>query len=197
MFVQVIEGHTSDPEGLARYGESWQEKVGPVAVGFVGVTAGSTADGRTVTFACFESEAAARKNEALAEQSAWAEGLGKYYDAPPTFTESTDVEQLFGGPAKDAGFVQVMKVSSVDRVKAKELDDSFDTFKHLRPDLLGTLRVWTGPDSFVEANYFESEAAARAGEKAEMPPEVDALMAEFGDAMANTEFLDLTLSQVR
>jgi hypothetical protein len=96
-----------------------------------------------------------------------------------------------------AGFVQVMKVSSVDRVKAKELDGGFEKFKHLRPDLLGTLRVWTGPDSFVEANYFESEAAARAGEKADMPPEVDALMAEFGDAMANTEFLDLTVMQVR
>src|SRR4051795_8076644 len=107
MFVQVVEGHTSDPDAMVRQGARWQETVGPVAVGFLGVTAGSTADGRSIAIVRFESEAAARKNEALPEQQAWAAEMGKAYDGPPTFTDSTDVEELFGGPSKDAGFVQV------------------------------------------------------------------------------------------
>ncbi len=52
--------------------------------------------------------------------------------------------------------------------------------------------MWTGPDSCVEFNYFTSESEARAGETQEMPPELQAMMEEFGDLMKNTEFFDLT-----
>ena len=51
--------------------------------------------------------------------------------------------------------------------------------------------MWTGPDAYVEAAYFTSEAEARAGEKAEVPEDIQPLMAEFGEIMANTEFIDL------
>ena len=84
-----------------------------------------------------------------------------------------------------------MKVTGVDRAKAKELDDQFATFSSLRPDLLGVFRIWTGPDSAVDVNYFTNEAEARAGESKELPPEMQQLMAEFGELMKNTEFLDL------
>ena len=57
--------------------------------------------------------------------------------------------------------------------------------------------MWTGPDSLLEANYFTSEAEARANESKEMPEEVQALMAEFGDMMQNTEFLDLSDPMLR
>ena len=88
------------------------------------------------------------------------------------FTESSDVTEFLGGGSDEAGFVQVMKVSGVDRAKVERLDASFDKFANLRPDLLGGLRVWTGPDAYVEAAYFTSEAEARAGEKAEVPEEL-------------------------
>ena len=52
-------------------------------------------------------------------------------------------------------------------------------------------------DSCVEVNYFTSEAEARAGEKQEMPPELQATFVEFQDVMANTEFLDLSDPQLR
>ena len=84
-----------------------------------------------------------------------------------------------------------MKVSGVDRAKVERLDASFDKIAELRPDLLGGLRVWTGPDAYVEAAYFTSEAEARAGEKAEVPEDLQPMMAEFREIMANTEFIDL------
>ncbi len=197
MFVQIIEGKTKDVEGLMRQGERWQSEVGPGAVGFLGVTAGATADGRTITIARFESEEAARANSARPEQSAWWAEMSKYYDGEPTFTESSDVEQLLGGGSNDAGFVQIMKSRGVSRARVAELDAVFDKFSTLRPDLIGSVRIWTGADSCVEANYFTSEAEARAGEKKEMPADVQAMVVEFSDVMKDTEFLDLTHLMLR
>jgi hypothetical protein len=192
MFVQIIEGKTKDPEGLLRRGEVWQSEVRPGAVGFLGVTAGTTADGRAITIARFESAEAASANGARPEQSAWWAETSKCYDGEPTFTGSSDVEELLGGGSNDAGFVQIMKSRGVDRARMAELDAAFDKLSALRPDLLGSLRIWTGADACVEANYFTSEAAAREGEKKDMPADVQAMMVEFSDVMKDTEFLDLT-----
>jgi hypothetical protein len=197
MFVQIIEGKARDAEGLKRQGDRWAEEVGPGAVGFLGVTSGVTADGRAITIARFESEEAAKANAARPEQSAWWSEMAKYYDGEPTFTESSDVEQFLAGGSNDAGFVQIMKSRGVDRARMAKLDKAFEKFASLRPDLIGGTRVWTGPDSLLEANYFTSEADARANETKEMPEEVQALMAEFGDMMQNTEFLDLSDPMLR
>jgi hypothetical protein len=196
MFVQLIEGRTTDAEGLERQGERWQAEVRPGAVGYLGVTSGVTADGRSIAIVRFESEAAARANSERPEQSAWWADTSKFFDGDVDFTESSDVTEFLGGGSDEAGFVQVMKVSGVDRAQVERLDQTFEQFAKLRPDLLGGLRVWTGPDRYVEAAYFSSEADARAGEQAELPAEVQATMAEFQEVMANTEFLDLTDPQL-
>lgn len=197
MFVQIIEGRTNDADGMAAMGDKWQESVRPVSVGYLGVTAGSAADGRSIAIVRFESEEAARANSQLPEQTAWFEEMVKYYDGEPTFTESSDTTEHLGGGSNDAGFVQIMKVNDVDRATVERLDGSFEKIAHLRPDLLGILRVWTGPGSYVEAAYFTSEAEARKGESAEMPDEVQAVMAEFAPIMAKTEFIDLPNPQLR
>lgn len=191
MYVQIMEGRTSDPEGIRRQGERWQQELRPDAVGFLGVTAGTTADGRTIAVVRFESEELARANSERTEQSAWFAEMEKYFDGPPSFTGSSDVDTFLGGPSLEAGFVQVMKVRGADRAHVARLDAAFEQVAHLRPDLLGGLRVWTGDDSYVETNYFTSEAEARAGESKEFPAEVTDLLAEFADAIANTEWLDL------
>jgi len=196
MFVQIIEGKTSDAEGLKRQGERWQAELRPGAKGFLGVTSGVTADGRTITIVRFESESAARANSQRPEQGAWFAETAKYYDGDPTFTESSDVEEFLGGGTDKAGFVQVMKTKNVDRATMRKLDEQFEKFQSLRPDLLGSFRVWTGPKSCIEAAYFTSEAEARAGEQKEMPAEVQAVMAEFETVMANTEYFDLTDPQL-
>lgn len=196
MFVQIIEGQTSDPDGLKRQGEQWHTDVRPGAIGFLGLTAGVAADGRAITIARFESEDAARTNSDRPEQSAWWADTEKYYDGAVSFTGSTDTTSLLGGGSNDAGFVQIMKASGVKRAEVERLDASLEEYAHLRPDLLGSLRVWTAPDAYVEAAYFTSEAEARAGEQIELPEALQATMASFQEILANTEFIDLTDPQL-
>ena len=191
MFVQMLEGRTTDAAGLARQGERWQTEVRPSAVGFLGATSGVTEDEQAITIVRFESEDAARANSDRPEQGAWWAETEKYYEGDVRFTESSDVTELMGGGSDAAGFVQVMKVAGVDRALVERLDGSFEQLAALRPDLIGGLRVWTGPDRYTEAIYFTSEADARAGEQVEMPGELQAALADFEEIMARTEFLDL------
>lgn len=196
MFVQIIEGRTNDGEGLKRQGERWQVELRPSAPGFLGVTAGSTADGRAITIARFESEAAARANSDRAEQGAWWAETAKYYEGDISFTESTDVQQLLAGGSDDAGFVQVMKIRGVDRARLERVDRELPRFSALRPDLIGVVRVWTGPTSCMDVNYFTSEGEARAGEATPIPEDLQPLMAEFQDLTRDTEFYDLSDPQL-
>ena len=197
MFVQIIEGRTNDAKALAERGEAWQSDVGAGAVGFLGVTAGATADGKAITIARFESEEAARANSERPEQGAWWADTAKLYDGEPTFTESSDVTEWLGGGSNDAGFVQIMKTTGADRAKLEKMDEQFSKFTELRPDLLGGVRIWTGKDTCVEVAYFTSEEEARKGEKAEMPDDLQKLMEGLGEAMGQVEYLDLTDPHLR
>ncbi len=86
-----------------------------------------------------------------------------------SFTDSEDVETFLDGGSNDAGFVQIMR-GSADRDQLHALDAGFEEVAgDWRPDIIGGVRVWTGPDRYTEANYFTSEAEAREGEKKEPP----------------------------
>jgi hypothetical protein len=196
MFVQIIEGRTGNPDALIDHGDRWQREVRPGAIGYLGVTSGVTADGRAIAIVRFEDESSARANAARPEQTAWFEGMAKLYDGDVSFTESSDTTEWLGGGSNEAGFVQVMKSTGVDRARVEKMDEAFEPFTHLRPDLLGGLRIWTGPDSCVDVAYFTSEAEARKGEQAEMPDELTKLMGEF-EGMGQTDYLDLTDPQLR
>jgi hypothetical protein len=196
MFVQVIEGRTKDPAAIVERGERWQQELRPGAIGFLGVTAGVTADGRAITIARFKDEEAARANAARPEQTAWFEGMAKLYEEPPTFSESTDVTEWLGGGSDDAGFVQVMKFAGVDRAEVERLDAALEPFADQRPDLLGGVRIWTGRDSCLDVAYFTSEAEARKGEQAELPEEAQKIMADL-QAAGEPEYLDLSEPFIR
>jgi hypothetical protein len=196
MFVQVIEAKTSDPKGVVEQGERWQQDVRPGAIGFLGITAGVAADGRVIAIVRFKDKASARANAERPEQGAWFEGMAKLYDGESSFTESSDVTEWMGGGSNDAGFVQVMKSKGVDRAQIERMDAAFESYTSQRPDLLGGLRVWTGPDSCFDVAYFTSEADARKGEQAEIPEELQKLMSEFTGGMGETEYLDLTDPQL-
>jgi hypothetical protein len=192
MFVQIIEGRVADRDGLRRQMDNWNSELRPGAAGFLGSTAGVTDDGRTLALARFESAAAAQANSDRPEQGRWWAETEKYFDGPVTFTDSEDVETLLGGGSDDAGFIQVMKGRGTDRDRLHAIDEGFEEHAgSWRPDLIGVVRTWTGPDSYVEVAYFTSEADAREGETKEPPPELAAQMGEFEDLMANVEFLDL------
>jgi hypothetical protein len=191
MFVQVIEGRVVDRERLREQLDRWNAKLRPGATGFVGSTAGVSDDGRAIVLARFESADAARANSGRPEQGEWWAATEGCFDGGATFNDSDEVDEYLGGGSDDAGFVQVMKYHGVDRGRVTAMDGESEQLASLRPDLIGGIRVWTGPDSAVEAAYFTSEAEAREGEKRPPPPEFAGLMAEFESMMANTEFIDL------
>jgi hypothetical protein len=166
MFVQVIKGKVSDPAAVRRQNERWRKEVQPGATGFLGSTVGVAADGTFVALARFADEAAAKKNSARAEQSAWWAETAKMFDGEPTFRESTDITTLFDGGSDRAGFVQVMEGSVKDRAKAQafETPEMLEELRAARPDLIGSVRAWFPGGAFVDAAYFTSEEDARKGE---------------------------------
>ena len=73
MFAQVIQGRTSDPEGVQAAMDRWLQELAPGAIGWLGSTAGVTDDGRFIAVARFESAEAADRNSRRPEQTLWWE----------------------------------------------------------------------------------------------------------------------------
>ena len=142
----------------------------PQASGFLGTTAGVTDGGRFIAVVRFESAAAAQANSQRPEQGRWWGETERRFEGEVTFTDSDDVETFLAGGSNDAGFVQVMKGAEVDRERVRAMDRAFEEHAAtFRPDLIGALRAWTGPDRYVEVGYFTSEAEAREGEARSHP----------------------------
>ncbi len=179
MFVQVIQGHVSDPEEVRAQLDRWMTEVAPGAVGWLGSTSGVTEDGQLIALARFESEEAAQQNSDRPEQTAWWEGMAALFNGAPVFHNSTTVDIDAPGDPSQAGFVQVMQGRSSDPDRARELmaDDSID-WAAARPDILGSVSVGHDGDAWTMALYFTSEVAAREGEQKEPPPEMQEMMQE-------------------
>ena len=193
MFVQVISGSVGDAAALREEWSRWDRDLRPGAIGFSGATAGVSDEGRFVALARFESAEAAAANSARPEQGEWWAAVAKTLSGEASFADSDDVETLMGGGSDDAGFVQIIEADDADRAALQAFDELFE--RHAaswRPEIVGALRVWTGPTSYVEAAYFTSEAAARAGEGSEPPAELAPRMGEFREAMSTARFTDLS-----
>jgi quinol monooxygenase YgiN len=165
MFIQIIEGKTSDADGFRRFLQERRTEAMKAAIGFLGATTAIAADGTVVAMARFESAEKAAKNAARPEQTAFFEELKQYLAGEPTFHDSTEVETFLGGGSDDAGFVQFMIGTATDKAKAKASEkDMTPTLESMRPDILGGITAWDG-DWWCQAIYFTSEADAREGEK--------------------------------
>jgi hypothetical protein len=180
MFAQVIQGRTSDPEGLRAAMDRWMAELQPGAVGWLGSTMGVTDDGQALAVARFESVEAAGRNAQRPEQTAWWEATQQLFDGDVTFQDSEDVAVEMTGDPDRAGFVQVMTGQVTDPVRAREVMDQFsrDAMAQLRPDILGSLMIGHDEGRWTRVMYFTSEAAAREGERKEPPPEFQAMMDE-------------------
>src|SRR5215217_4524777 len=121
MFVQVIQGRTSQPQALVDAFDRWKADLSSGATGWLGSTGGVTEDGRVIVVARFESEEAAMTNSARPEQDAWWSETAKLLDGDVTFSDSTDVDVDVNGDPDRAGFVQVMSGRVSDPRRAKEL----------------------------------------------------------------------------
>ena len=196
MFVQVIEGKTSDVEGVRRILERWTTDVAPSAPGWLGTTAGVTDDGTLIAVARFDSPEDARANSDRDEQGQWFTEFAKHLDGDPTFINCPDVTPIMGGGSDDAGFVQVMqsRVLDVDKLRAggaamEALPDS----AFGRTDIIGGIAALSeDQQSLTQVMYFTSEEEARAGESTPPPPEMlEAMQAWEGATDENTRYLDL------
>jgi hypothetical protein len=195
MFVQVIQGKVKDAEGLRRQMTKWDQELKPGAQGFLGSTAGITAEGEFIALARFEDEASARANSDSAAQTAWWEETSGYLD-DTMFHDCTLVDLSAGGGSDSAGFVQVIQGKTTDVARSRELErESESQMSDLRPDVIGSVTAYHPENGrFTTAIYFTSEAEARAKEK-EMSDsqEFEAFMKEW-QAISDGEpkYLDLT-----
>jgi hypothetical protein len=193
MFAQVIQGKTSNPEGLDAALNQWQQDLAPGANGWLGSTSGVTADGRAIAVVRFESEEAARRNSNRPEQDRWWSETSNLFDGEPTFRDSTDVTVDVQGDPDQAGFVQVMQGRSTDPERARKLmDQDADKWAEFRPDVIGSVTIGHEDSGYTMVLYFTSEAEAREGERKEPPPELQAQMEEMNKlSVGETEFYDL------
>ena len=159
--------------------------------GWLGGTYGFTDDDRFLGIVRFDS-AGACKEAASTSQAAilWA-GAEDLFDGRPEIHESEDISMMLQGGSDSAGFVQVMKgrVADADRFRHFMTDTEMTSMLHeARPEIIGATFAIEPDGTFTETVAFTDEAAAREGEKKEMPAD---MQADFESAMADVEFLDL------
>jgi len=194
MFVQVITARTSDATAVKAAMDRWQSELAAGSIGWLGTTAGVTADGRFIAFARFESAEQAQRNSERPEQDQWWAETAKLFDSEPEFADSSDIVVDLAGDPDAAGFVQAMRGRSTDPVRARELMDSHpDEWRAYRPDLIGSVAALFESGRWAMAAYFTTEAEARAGEQKEPPAELKAEMDELASlAAGEPEYFDLT-----
>ena len=199
MFVQVIQGRTSDGDGLSAAVERWVDELAPGAAGWIGSTTGVTDDGRAVLVAVFESEEAARRNSTRSEQGGWWAETERLFDGPVSFQDSTDVVVDLRGDPDHAGFVQVMRGRTSDPERARQLMTlDPEEWAAYRPDVIGSLEIGHDDGGYTVVLWFTSEEEARQGERKEVPLELRTSMEEMAKlAVGDTEYLDLRRPLVR
>src|SRR5947209_5749424 len=161
-----MEGRVGDRNGLQAQLAAWMSDLQPGADGWLGTTAGVTADGMFIAVTRFESQDAAKANSDRPEQGEWWEKTAATFDGDVAFTDCPDVDAFGAGGSDDAGFVQVM-MGRADRAAILPLADELDAvLRRVRPDVIGGTAAWPGNGTFIQTVYFTSEGEARANEGA-------------------------------
>ncbi|MBJ8348870.1 hypothetical protein [Antrihabitans sp. YC2-6] len=192
MFIQVIQGHASDADGLRRCMDRWADELEPGATGYLGTTCGLCDDGTFIALARFESEDAARRNSERPEQGVWWAETERCFDGPVTFMDCPEVTQWMGGGSDEAGFVQIMEGHTSDPARMRELlTQAGERIHELRPEILGGTMSTFGDDGYVEAIYFTSEADARAHEHIDIPDDLRTLFEEENRLAGDVTYFDI------
>jgi hypothetical protein len=193
MFVQVIQGQVTDAEQAHAAMDRWMEELAPEASGWLGTTAGVTADGRFIALARFDSAAAARRNSESPAQDKWWHEFSSALSGEATFHDTEDIVLDTHGNPDAAGFVQVMQGHGSNPERARELMGQHrDEWNAFRPEILGSEVAMYDDGDYTMAMFFTTEAEARAGEQKEIPPDLQADMDEMNSLSAGPPaFFDL------
>jgi hypothetical protein len=192
MFVQIFQGTCRDADALRRQIDLWRQDLGPQAEGWLGGTYGVTDDNTFVGMVRFESKEAAARNSTRPEQGAWWAETEKCFDGEVTFHDCDDAMIFLDGGADDAGFVQVMQGRLTDPERFRRfMELPMDMLQEARPELIGGVIAMEPDGQFTETVSFRSEAAAREGERKEMPAEMRQLWEDETAQMQDVRYLDL------
>jgi hypothetical protein len=200
MFAQVIQGRTTDADGVRAALDRWVQELAPGAVGWLGSTVGTTDDGTFIAIARFESAEAARRNSRRPEQDRWWQETSRLFDGDVDVRDSEDVTVELQGDPDQAGFVQVMQGRVTDAARAKEVMAQIpgDVMAEYRPDVLGSMVIGHEDGAWTQVLWFTSEAEARENESKEPPPELRAAMEEMEKiSLGGPEFLDVRTPVIR
>ena len=180
MFIQVIQGRVADADELKDSLDQWVRELGPGADGWLGSTGGVTDDGRCILVARFESADKARRNSDRPEQHQWWMETSKLFEGGATFHDCHQVDVWGGAGSDQAGFVQVIQNQVREPEKLRDLMMSNEgMMNEFRPDVIGgTVALHDDEQATTMTVYFESEAAAREGERKEPTPEIQELMSK-------------------
>ena len=192
MFIQVIQGRTTNPEGIRRQMERWKAELAPSVEGWLGSTAGATDDGRFIAVVRFRSEELARRNSDRPEQDAWWNETAKHL-AEVSFHDSARVHTYKDGGSDEAGFVQVIQGHTDDMERLAALGRAQEAvLAEQAPHILGMTVAEHAdrPGDFTQTVYFTSEEEARRVER-ERPAESDPGMAEVFSLMRDLRYFDL------
>jgi hypothetical protein len=170
------------------------EELAPEATGWLGTTAGVTADGRFIALARFESADSARHNSESPAQDKWWHEFSSLFSDGATFRDTEDVTVGVFGDPDTAGFVQVIRGRASNPARVRELMATDPAaWVAFRPELIGSVFSLYDDGGFSTAFYFTSEAEAREGERKEPPAELKAQVEELDSFDAEPpEYFDLT-----
>ncbi|MER7246597.1 hypothetical protein [Kribbella sp. NPDC000426] len=193
MFVQVIQGQVIDAGQAHAAMERWMEELAPEAFGWLGTTAGVTADGRFIAQARFESADSARRNSESPAQDKWWHEFSSLLTGDAGFRDTEDVSLGLIGDPDTAGFVQILRGRATDPDRVRTLmSNDLSAWASFRPDLIGTVLSLFDDGAFSSAIYFTSEIEAREAERLEPPAELKATVDELNTLDAEPpEFFDL------
>src|SRR5262249_19165288 len=120
MFVQVIQGHAADRDELKAALDHWFSELAPGSIGWLGTTAGITADDMFIALVRFVSAQAAQRNSDRPEQHQWWMETAKLFAGDVTFHDSQEVLPFLEGGSDRAGFVQVIqgRMDDSERIRA-------------------------------------------------------------------------------
>jgi len=189
VFIQVMQGKTSQRDQLRALAEAWRDEGGVGAVGYLGGTYGVTDDGDFIGVIRFESREQAMANSARPETGAFAERMGALMDGPVQFHDCGDVTTFLDGGSDEAGFVQVISGHLDDPTRAKEMLADTGDLREMRPEIIGGTFAISDDQNYFQTVYFTDEASARKGEQTEPPEDI---RSELESMMAGATFYDLT-----
>jgi hypothetical protein len=183
VFIQVIQGRATNPDGIRSELDRWRVELQPGAEGWLGSTSGVTDDGRFIAVVRFASEELARRNSDRSEQGAWWTEMSKHL-AEIAFHNSTRVHTYQEGGSDQAGFVQVIQGHTEEMERLAALGHAQEEgLAEQAPHVLGMTVAEHGDRAgdFTQTVYFTSEEEARRFERerpAESEPEIFSLMSD-------------------